>query len=133
MQQQAPERGNQENIMSFTAALYEGDSVIHRVPRFVEAAGKTRGAGAKRVARTATALESAELATAEIKGWTALFEGIWTALKSFAMWIDEKSRQAHYRRVDAYLSQSPDHADLERRIRQLERSNQLNWIDCASR
>ena len=95
--------------MSFTAALYEGDSTIHGGSRY------------------------AELAAAEIKGWTTLFERIWDGLKSVALWIDEKSRQAQYRRVERYLAQSTDLADLERRIRQLERSNQCNWTDCARR
>jgi len=95
--------------MSFTAALYEGDSAIHKSSHY------------------------AELAAAEVKGWTTLFERIWNGLKSFALWIDEKSRQAQYRRVERYLAQSNDLAELERRIRQLERSNQSNWIDCASR
>jgi cell division septation protein DedD len=118
--------------MSFTTALYEGDSVIHVLPR-TGAAVRTRVAGAKRAAQPATALETAELATAELKGWTVLIGAIWNALRSVALWIDEKSMQAHYRRVDAYLSQSSDHADLERRLRDLERSSQLNWIDCSSR
>ena len=114
--------------MSFTAALYEGDSVIHRAP-----GNPTRTAGAKRLSRPATVLESADLATAEIQGWTVLFELVWDGLKAVALWIEEKSRQAHYRRVEDYLAQSNDLADLERRIRQLERSNQSNWIDCSSR
>jgi len=118
--------------MSFTAALYEGDSVIHRVPRFAGPAIPARGTGAVRVQQP-TALESAELATAELKGWTALLEAVWSGIQAVALWIDEKSRQAHYRRIDAYLSLATDHADLERRMRDLERQNQLTWIDCASR
>ena len=116
--------------MSFTAALYEGDSVIHRDFGIGQAAIRTGSAGAR---QPATALERADLATAELKGWTSLFEAIWSGSKSVALWLDEKSRAAHYRRVDAYLSGATDHADLERRIRDMERQNQLNWIDCASR
>jgi hypothetical protein len=119
--------------MSFTAALYEGDSVIHRVPGLGNANATRQAASAKRVARSATALESAELGMNEARGWTAVFEAIWSVVKLAALWIDDKSRQAHYRRIDAYLALSTDHADLERRIRDMERSNQLNWIDCASR
>ena len=117
--------------MSFTAALYEGDSVIHRAP--ANPARKSARKGAKHHGRPATALERAELGTAEIKGWTVVFEMVWSALKAVALWIDEQSREANYRRVEAYLGKATDHADLERRIRQLERSNQINWIDCASR
>ena len=119
--------------MSFTAALYEGDSVIRRMPRPARPASTVGNKAAKAHLPPTTALENADLATAEIKGWTALFEIAWSAVKSVALWIDEKSRQAHYRRVEAYLGQATDHADLERRIRTLERSNQFNWIDCASR
>lgn len=119
--------------MSFTAALYEGDSVVHSIPRFGDADTRTRVAGAKRVSQPASALESAELATAEIKGWAFVLNAIWSGLCAAVVWVEEKSRQAHFRRIDAYLSQSTDHADLERRIRQLERNNQLNWTDCACR
>jgi hypothetical protein len=118
--------------MSFTTALYEGDSVIHTLPR-ADLALRTRAAGAKRATRPATALETAELATAELKGLTVLFEALWSALCSIAAWIDEKAMQAHYRDIDAYLSKATDHADLERRLRDLERRNQVNWIDCGSR
>jgi cell division septation protein DedD len=120
--------------MSFTTALYGGDSVIHSMPR-ASVAVRTRVAGvkAKRAAQPATVLETAELATAELKGWTVLIGAIWNALRSAALWIDQKSMQAHYRRIDAYLSQATDHADLERRMRDMERRNQLNWIDCGSR
>ena len=49
--------------MSFTRALYEGDSVIHSEFR-AGTAVNPRIAGTKRVAQPATALEMAELATA---------------------------------------------------------------------
>jgi hypothetical protein len=116
--------------MSFTTALYEGDSVIHAAPR---ARAKTPAAGAHRVTQCATALERAEPATAERKGWTLVIGAVWNALRSAALWLDEKSRQAHYRRIESYLAQSTDHADLERRLRDLERGNRVNWIDCGSR
>ena len=118
--------------MSFTAALYEGDSGIHSELR-TDAAVNSRIAGRKRVAQPITTLEMADLATAELKGWTALIDVVWNALRSVGLWIEEKSTQAHYRRVESYLAQSSNHADLERRIRQVEQSNRLNWIDCGSR
>ena len=118
--------------MSFTAALYEGDSGIHSELR-ADAAVNPRMAGTKRVAQPATALEMADLATAELKGWTALIDVVWNALRSVGLWIEEKSTQAHYRRVESYLAQSSNHADLERRMRELEHNSRLNWIDCGSR
>ena len=118
--------------MSFSTALYEGDSVIHTLPR-ASVPSKARVAGVKSAVPAATALETAELATAELNGWTFVIGAVWNAIRSVALWIDEQSRQAHYRRIDSYLAQSTDHADLERRLRDLERSNRLNWIDCGSR
>lgn len=123
--------------MSFTTALYEGDSVIRTAFR-ADAAVNPRIAGTKRVAQPATAPEIAERAPAELKGWTVLIDAVWNALRSNALrslglWIEEKSREAHYRRIESYLAQSTDHADLERRLRDLERGNRLNWIDCGSR
>ncbi len=119
--------------MSFTTALYEGHSIIHYVPR-ASAAVKTPAAGAQRVAQPATALEKAELATAELKGWTFVIGAVWNALRSVALWwIEKTSRDAHYRRIESYLAQSTDHADLERRLRDLERGNRSNWIDYGSR
>ena len=112
--------------MSFTTALYEGNSVIRFVPR-APAAVKTSAAGAQRVAQPATALERAELATADPKGWTFVIGAVWNALRSVALWwIEKTSRDAHYRRIESYLAQSTDHADMERRLRDLERSNRLN-------
>ena len=60
-------------------------------------------------------------------------DAIWNALRSAALWLEEKSREAHYRRIESYLAESTDHADLERRLRDLERGNRLNWTDCGSR
>ena len=118
--------------MSFTTALYEGDSVIHYVPR-AGAAVNIPAAGAQRLAQPATALETAELATAELNGWTFAIGAVWNALRSAALWLEEKSREAHYRRIESYLAQSTDHADLERRLRDLERNHRFDWIDCGSR
>jgi len=118
--------------MSFTTALYEGDSVIHTLPR-ASVAPKSRTGGIKNAASSRTALENSELASAELKGWTVVIGAVWNALCAAVLWIDQKSRDAHYRRIDGYLAQSSDHADLERRMRSLERRNQINWIDCGSR
>jgi len=118
--------------MSFTRALYEGDGVIHSEFRAGTAANP-RIAGIRRVWPPATVLEIAELAVAELKGWTALIDVVRKALRSVGLWLEEKSSEAHYRRVESYLAQSSNHADLERRMRELEHSNRLNWIDSGSR
>jgi len=121
--------------MSFTTALYEGDSVIRFAPRVcaaVKTRGKTPGQGTKtqRVAQHAHSLGKRRTR----RGATEVLIGaIWNALRSAALWLEEKSREAHYRRIESYLAESTDHADLERRLRDLERSNRLNWIDCGNR
>lgn len=119
--------------MSFTTALYEGDSVIHTALR-ADAAVNPRTAGTKRVWPSATVLEVAELATTELKGWTVLIDAMWNAVRSVGLWwLEKTSRDAHYRRIENYLARSSDHADLERRLREVERHNRLNWIDCGGR
>ena len=118
--------------MSFTTALYESDRVTHSAFR-ADAAVNPRVAGVKRMWPPATVLEIAKLATAELKGWTVLIDAVWNALRSVGLWIEEKSAEAQYRRIESYLAQSSNHADLERRMRQLEHSDRLNWIDCGSR
>ena len=111
--------------MSFTTALYEGDSVIHTALR--------ADLGVTPAGQPATALEIADLATAETKGWTVLVNVVWNALRSVGLWIEEKATQAHYRRVESYLARSSNHADLERRMRELGRHDRFKWIDCGSR
>ena len=121
--------------MSFTTALYEGDSVIRFAPRVraaVETRGKTSGQGTKTqgVEQHPHSLGTHRTRRGAIE---ILIGAVWNALRSVALWLEEKSREAHYRRIESYLAQSTDHADLERRLRDLERSNRLNWIDCGNR
>ena len=121
--------------MSFTTALYEGHSVIRFAPCVPAAAkplGKTtdQGMNTQRVAQPPHSLGKRRTRRGAIQ---ILLGTIWNALRSVGLWIEEKSTQAHYRRVDSYLAQSSNHADLERRMRQLEHSDRLNWIDCGSR
>ena len=121
--------------MSFITALYEGDSIIRFAPRVratVQTPGKTTGQGAKaqRVAQHSRSLGKRRTR----RGATlALIGAIWNALRSVGLWLEEKSSEAHYRRVESYLAQSSNHADLERRIRELEHNDRRNWIDCGSR
>ncbi len=42
-------------------------------------------------------------------------------------WLDQKYLRARWRDVDAFLAQSTDHADLERRLKQLERGNHCQF------
>jgi hypothetical protein len=112
--------------MGFTAALYEGDSVIHTMPVIASIQARlSKNAGVARPIREVSALESADLGRAELKGWISLIGAISAAVRSVGNWIDRQSRDAHYRQIEGYLAQSTDHADLERRLRDLERGNKF--------
>ncbi|MBI2319051.1 MAG: DUF3563 family protein [Betaproteobacteria bacterium] len=92
--------------MSYTGTIYEGDSLIHRMPLRsetpdVEEAGLEFGAVLRRIA---------------------------TAWRTFFDWLERTSSEARYRQVEAYLSQASDLADLERRQRNLERNHQHFFI-----
>lgn len=121
--------------MSFTTALYERDGVIRFapcVPTAVKPLDKNLGQVTKtqRVAQPPHSLGKRRTRRGAIQ---ILIGAVWNTLRSLGLWIEEKSMDAHYRRVDSYLAQSSNHADLERRMRELDHSDRLNWIDCGSR
>ena len=121
--------------MSFTAVLYEGDSVAHFAPRIRTAVNSrarnpNRDAKIQGVTQPPRSLGQRRARRGAIQ---ILIGAIWNAVRSVGLWIEEKSSQAHYRRVESYLAQSSNHADLERRMRELEHNSRLNWIDCGSR
>ncbi len=121
--------------MSFTTALYEGDSVIRFAPG-VRAAVRTRGKTSTQGTKTQRATQpphSLGKRRTRRGAIEVLIGAIWNALRSLGLWIEEKSSQARYRQVEIYLAQSSNHADLERRMRELEHNDRLNWIDCSSR
>src|SRR3972149_9919527 len=128
-------RDQEEQVMSFTTILYERNGAIRFPPSgsaSVNARGKTPGQAKKTQGVTRPLLGPAKRRIRN--GAVAmLFGAIWNAVRSVGLWIEENSREAHYRRVESYLAQSSNHADLERRMRQLERNSRLNWIDCGSR
>lgn len=120
--------------MSYTA-LYEGDGLIHFAPRAraaVKPRGRSTGHGAKAQAVTQP-VQRAGKRHARRGAIEILLGALWNAVRSAGVWIEEKSREAHYRRVESYLAQSSNHADLERRMRELDHNSRLNWIDCGSR
>ena len=121
--------------MSFTTTLYERSGAIRFAPSgsaSVNAGGKTTGQATKTQGVTRLLLGPAKRRIRN-GALAMLFGAIWNAVRSVGLWIEENSREAHYRRVESYLAQSSNHADLERRIRQLEHNDRLNWIDCGSR
>lgn len=123
--------------MSFTTALYERDGVIRFAP-CVPAAVKPLDKNLGQVTKTRAVTQSPHslgLGKRRTRRGAIqiLIGAVWNTLRSLGLWIEEKSMDAHYRRVDSYLAQSSNHADLERRMRELDHSDRLNWIDCGSR
>jgi len=121
--------------MSFTTILYERNGAIRFAPSgsaSVNARGKTPGQAKKTQGVTRLLLGPAKRRIRN-GALAMLFGAIWNAVRSVGLWIEENSREAHYRRVESYLAQSSNHADLERRMRELEHNDRLNWIDCGSR
>jgi len=119
--------------MSFTTALYEGPSVTRFAPSVRPAArGKILGQGANTqcVAQPLRRLGQRRTRRGAIE---VLIGAIGHALRSLGVWIEEQSTQVQYRRLENYLAQSSSHADLERRMREIERNDRLNWIDCGRR
>jgi len=88
--------------MSYIGTLYEGDSLIHKMPLRSESPEADEGS-----------TDTRTLADRFVAAWRSFFD-----------WIDQTSRDARYRQIEAYLSQSTDLADLERRQRDLERNHQ---------
>ena len=81
--------------------LYEGDSVIHYP------------------SKARPPVSSGRPAAPVASVWTA----IGAAFEAFMGWLERHAANARYRELDAYLAQSNDLCDLERRIRSVERNN----------
>lgn len=115
--------------MSYSTVFQDGHRVIHALHR-------SNGPGRERIGRAVPAAsfkDLPDLAMAEREGLKITLRSAWNAIRSIFLWIDAKSREAHYRRVEAYLAESCDHAELEQRMRDMNRRNLINWTDCGSR
>lgn len=51
-----------------------------------------------------------------------IWASIGAAFEAVMGWLERRAANARYRELDAYLAQSSDLCDLERRIRRVERS-----------
>ena len=121
--------------MSFATILYERNGTIRFAPSgsaSVDARGKTPGQATRTqgVPRLLLGPAKRRIRNGAV---AMLFGVIWNAVRSVGLWVVENSREAQYRRVESYLAQSSNHADLERRMRELDHNSRLNWIDCGSR
>jgi hypothetical protein len=106
-----------EHQMRFAGPFYADDVHPWYASKRVARGGARLAKAAERAApdivsveRTARRLRAAAIAS---------------LLERFFDWIDRSARNARRRRVEEYLAQSTDAADLERRMRQLERRGEL--------
>jgi len=93
-----------------TYPLYEGDGYLHF--RNTPAARKPADVDVRAVEERARALRGKTIA------------GL---LARFGQWLEARLRPGPRRDVEAYLAQATDHADLERRLRDVERRNELGY------
>lgn len=100
--------------------LYEGDGHFHRpaTPSLLQDGATARAT--KRTPLTTEALVSIELQARRLRAAT-----IQTMLARFYDWIGQRSREVLRGRAEGYLGQSTDVADLERRMRMIERPERM--------
>ena len=113
--------------MRFEGPLYEGDSVLRSGPVFSEdtASGSKETPGAAEIVQRATAPEALEdgldLQTIDARARALRAEAIraWMARlgERLSQWLESARR----RRDEEYLARSQSHAELEARMRELER------------
>jgi hypothetical protein len=93
--------------------LYEGDGYLHY---------RDAGASPKRETLAVTDVRAIEQRARALRS-----QAVAALLARFGRWLEAKLQPAPRREVEAYLAQSTDHADLERRLRDVERRNQLGY------
>jgi uncharacterized protein DUF3563 len=99
--------------MRITYPLYEGDGYLHfRKPVTARKAETPAGVDMRAIEERARALRR---------------EVIAGLISRFGRWLEAKLQSGRRREVEAYLAQSTDHADLERRLRDVERRSQLGY------
>jgi uncharacterized protein DUF3563 len=94
------------STMKLNIPLYEGDGYLH-----------TRNAPAPGL----------DVRAVEARARALRREAVSALLTRFGEWLEARLRPGPRRDVEAYLAQSTDHADLERRLRDVERKNQLGY------
>jgi Protein of unknown function (DUF3563) len=91
--------------------LYEGDGYLHFRPAAAPEKAETR----------------VDVRAIEARARAIRREAIADLFARLGQWLQAKLQSARRREVEAYLAQSTDHADLERRLRDVERKNQLGY------
>lgn len=88
--------------MKAWSPIYEGDSIIHY-------------GGALALPKTVPTIPEPAARSA--------FAVIGDALRGLYRWVENGAERARYRQLERYLAESSDVFDLERRIRNVERSH----------
>lgn len=99
--------------MKIAYPLYEGDGYLHY-----------RGT---RTSQSKTPTEGVDLRAIEQRARALRREVISSLLARFGDWLKAKLQSGRRRDVEAYLARATDHADLERRLREVERKGQLGY------
>jgi hypothetical protein len=114
MQHIAKER---THIMRTAVPLYEGDGYLHY----------RRDAEVKAPVQRAAEAGDLDLQAVEQRARALRRETIARLFRRLGQWIETKLRNGKQRDVEAYLAKATDHADLERRLREVERKNPLGY------
>jgi hypothetical protein len=99
--------------MRITYPLYEGDGYLHF---------RAAPASARKPELSGTDIRAIEARARALRR-----ETVSALLTRFGQWLEARLRPGVRRDVETYLAQSTDHADLERRLRDVERKNQLGY------
>ena len=98
--------------MRITYPLYEGDGYLHYRDTTPAKPRASEGVDMRALDQRARALRRETLA--------ALFARL-------GQWLEAALQSGRRRDVEAYLAKATDHADLERRLRDIERKDQLGY------
>lgn len=105
-------------MLNLRIPLYEGDGYL-RLPRSPAASPQRESEHASD--------EAIDLRAVERKARALKLVTVAKAFSQVFDWLEERYQRARWRDIDAYLSRSADHADLERRLKQLERGNRFEF------
>jgi hypothetical protein len=111
--------------MRLTAPLYEGDSLIRSGPAYGESTPGVPTKPGEAKPETAIELDVAEI-EARARTLRAAYVGAWLGRlwERFEAWLEKGRRD----REEAYLAQAENLADLEARMRKLERDGYIARI-----
>jgi hypothetical protein len=103
--------------MNYGLPMYEGDGLIRQ-----GLSTNATPAESEQSVRDFDALKQLEIEARRIRA-----EYVGSLIKRLMVWVRDFPRTATQSRAEHYLSASTDHADVERRIRSLERDHVRGW------